>query len=222
MWLQTHGTAMGTCMAPSYANIFMGALEKKLLDAWPDQPRIWLRYIDDIFLIWTHGLTKLNEFIAHANTFHPTIRFTNTTSTTHIPFLDVMITLQEGTLHTDLYSKPTDTFNYLHWSSCHPQHTKRSIPYSLAFRLVRICSTEEALTLRLEQLTSHLTSRGYPKQQIQSAITKAKQTQRDTALQRTNTDNTQTERIPFVVTFNPALPHIPSIIKKFFSDPPHI
>ena len=30
-YLQTHGTAMRTCMAPTYANIFMGAIERRLL-----------------------------------------------------------------------------------------------------------------------------------------------------------------------------------------------
>ena len=46
-----HGTAMGTCMAPSYANLFMGALEEKMLETSPEKPIFWLRYIDDIFFI---------------------------------------------------------------------------------------------------------------------------------------------------------------------------
>ena len=126
-YLQTHGTAMGTCMAPTYA---MGAIERRLLCSFPDKPLVWLRYIDGIFLIWTHGRAKLETFIQHANIFHPTIKFTFNISSTHIPFLDVMVRLLGSSLHTDLYSKPTDTINYLHWSSCHLQHTKRSIPYS--------------------------------------------------------------------------------------------
>jgi hypothetical protein len=32
-YLQINGTAMGTKMAPSYANIFMGKLEKQLLES---------------------------------------------------------------------------------------------------------------------------------------------------------------------------------------------
>ena len=39
-YLQTHGTAMGTCMAPTYANNFMGAIERRLLGSFPDKPLV--------------------------------------------------------------------------------------------------------------------------------------------------------------------------------------
>ena len=48
---QTHGTAMGTKMAPNYACIFMGKLEQELLKSAQLHPLIWLRYIDDVLLI---------------------------------------------------------------------------------------------------------------------------------------------------------------------------
>ena len=51
-YLQTHGTAMGTRMAPSYANLFLAKFETDALSRAPFQPFIWWRYIDDIF---THG-----------------------------------------------------------------------------------------------------------------------------------------------------------------------
>ena len=52
---------MGTRTAPSYPNIFMADLENKLLDNSPNnlQPLIWKRYIDDIFVVWTHGEESL-------------------------------------------------------------------------------------------------------------------------------------------------------------------
>ena len=60
---------------PSYVNIFMADLENKLLDNSPNnlQPLIWKRYIDDIFVVWTHGEESLHTFINHLNTSHPTI-----------------------------------------------------------------------------------------------------------------------------------------------------
>lgn len=47
---QIQGTAMGTKMAPSYANIFMGVLECEMLKTTDLQPSLWLRFIDDIFI----------------------------------------------------------------------------------------------------------------------------------------------------------------------------
>ena len=62
-YLQIHGTAMGTRMAPSYANLFMGKLGREFLRTQNKLPRVWWRYIDDIFAIWTHGEPSLRVFI---------------------------------------------------------------------------------------------------------------------------------------------------------------
>ncbi|PIK49128.1 hypothetical protein BSL78_13997 [Apostichopus japonicus] len=48
-YLQRHGTAMGTRMAPSFACLFMSSLEERMLSTAPCRPLIWWRYIDDIF-----------------------------------------------------------------------------------------------------------------------------------------------------------------------------
>ncbi len=148
-YVQILGTAMGTRMAPSGACLFMGRLEEERLSSASHKPLVWLRYIDDIFLIWTHGQEELDRFITLCNSRHATIKFTSEQSFESISLLDVMVNLSEGHLQTDLYAKPTDTRQYLEWSSCHPKHTKLSLPYGLAFRLRRICSTDEAFLVFL-------------------------------------------------------------------------
>ena len=50
---QLQSTAMGTIMAPSYTNLFMGKLDPKLQAQAPNHIQMWKRYIDDIFIIWT-------------------------------------------------------------------------------------------------------------------------------------------------------------------------
>ena len=52
---------MGTKMAPSYANIFKGILEKQMLSTYPHKSLIYIRYIDDIFMIWTKEKTALTH-----------------------------------------------------------------------------------------------------------------------------------------------------------------
>ena len=90
-YLQVGGTAMGTGMAPKYANLFMDRFETKALKGWDNKPLIWLRFIDDIFMIWTHGMDELQKFISYLNNIHPKIKFTHESSETSINCLDTTV-----------------------------------------------------------------------------------------------------------------------------------
>ena len=172
-YIQLDGTAMGTRMAPAYANLFMGDLERKLLAQSPLKPFIWWRYIDDIFMVWTHEEEKLNEFITHINSSHNTIKFTHEFSESSISFLDVTVLLDNNNqISTDLYVKSTDTHQYLLQTSCHSNHVKKSIPFSLALRIRRICSTAEKFKQRTSELLESLCKRGHKRQYVQAQINK--------------------------------------------------
>ena len=64
---QISGTAIGTKFAPPYACIFMDEMETSLLKTQQLQSFIWLRYMDDIFFIKTHGEEQLNLFLRDLN-----------------------------------------------------------------------------------------------------------------------------------------------------------
>lgn len=116
---------MGTRMAPPYANLLMGRPEQKFLQKNHYRPFVWWKYIDDIFIIWTHGPDKLQTFIDFLSKQHPTKQFTaDNKNHLKISYLDVTVSLDNGKILTDLYVKPTDTHQYLFNSSCHPKHTK--------------------------------------------------------------------------------------------------
>ena len=70
LYRQIQGTTMGTRMAPSYANIFMKYVATQLIDTSPKKPKIWLRFIDDMFMIWHHGRHALEDFKHLANNIH--------------------------------------------------------------------------------------------------------------------------------------------------------
>jgi len=55
IYRQKLGTAISTKFAPAYANLFMGRLEERLVEASVDEPWVWMRLIDDAFYIWTQG-----------------------------------------------------------------------------------------------------------------------------------------------------------------------
>ena len=50
-------------LAPSYANLFMTKFKEKCVYTCPLQPKLWKRFIDDIFVIWPHGMDSLLQFM---------------------------------------------------------------------------------------------------------------------------------------------------------------
>ena len=89
-------------------------------------------------------------FLEKINKIHPTIKFTADWSYSLVNFLDVKVIYNEG--WKDLCVKPTDTHQYLDSSSCHPYHCKKSIPYSQAFHLNRVCSNNAFFDQRCNKL----------------------------------------------------------------------
>ena len=70
---QISGTAIGTKFAPPYACIYMDKTETDFLKTRDFQPFIWLRCIDDIFFIWTHGEAEPKNFMEKLNLFYLTL-----------------------------------------------------------------------------------------------------------------------------------------------------
>ena len=65
---------MGTKMAPNFADDISAEFEKKYVYTYQDQPLLWARFLDDIFLIWTHGIDKLHEILHHLNSLWTPLR----------------------------------------------------------------------------------------------------------------------------------------------------
>ena len=68
----------------------------------------WVRYVDDIFFIWTHGPEKLKVILKDFNKFHPNLKFTSDSSEENVAFLDLKVELERGKMETDLPVKSTD------------------------------------------------------------------------------------------------------------------
>ena len=171
---QISGTAIGTKFAPTYASVFMDNLETDFLNTQEYLPLVWYRYIDDIFFIWTHGEEKLKFFRDDLNKYHPNINFTHHSNKECINFLDLTVSLLNNKVSTDLYIKPTDRHQYLHCSSSHPDHTKKSIVYSQTLRLNRICSVEADFVRHKKEMKSWFLKRGYPENIINREMEKVK------------------------------------------------
>ena len=56
---QTDRVAMGFPLSPVIANFYMEDFEMKAIEKATHKPACWYRYVDDTFIIWPHGLEKL-------------------------------------------------------------------------------------------------------------------------------------------------------------------
>jgi hypothetical protein len=54
----------------------MEHFEKLALDLAQHKPSLWLRYVDDTFLVWPHGPERLQDFLSHLSSVRSSIQFT--------------------------------------------------------------------------------------------------------------------------------------------------
>ena len=185
-YLQIGGTAMGTKVAPSYANLFMRQLEERLLESFLLKPKVWYRYIDDIFFIWEHGEDSFKNWLKHLNSSETPIQFTEEHSHTEIPFLDTKVKVDHNRrAYTDLYSKPTDSHSYLKYDSAHPPKCIQSLPYSQFLRIRRICTKRSDFDKHAKVMKNNFLMRGYPEKLLHTKMTEARKKQHNELLNKT-------------------------------------
>ena len=199
---------------------------------------LWKRYVDDVFSLWDTNREEINNFIKHANNYNPTIKFTADISDKEIIFLDTCIYKgarfeKESILDTRTYFKPTETFQYTHFKSCHPPGVKKGFVKGEGLRLLRTNSSEETFVENIRIFKLRLRTRGYPNNLIDKTLSEVKFSDRKKALK----DNTrvQKEILPFVTQYNPSVPNLKHILmekwhliesqpklKEMFKEPPII
>ncbi|XP_075697305.1 uncharacterized protein LOC142742645 [Rhinoderma darwinii] len=212
---QINGTAMGSNMAPPYANAYMAEFESTHIYTNPrfrDNAICWHRYIDDIFCIWKGTEQSAIDFVQEINTIREGLQFTLNLSSQEISFLDTLVKKNNtGHLVVDLYTKPTDRNGLLHFQSNHPYKTKTSLPKSQYKRISRIVTDETTRHTRLQEMTDKFKDRGYPSRILQQELHNTIQEDHTPCTTR---NDTKLNRIPFVHTYHPLVPKFQQIIRK--------
>ena len=109
------------------------------------RPRLRLRFIDDIFVVWPETGRGFPEFQDQLNAFHLSLKYTHEKSDTEINFLD--LTIYKGTRFSEKqvldlrpHLKKQNKFQYLHFRSCQPGHTYRGLDRGETIRMLRASS----------------------------------------------------------------------------------
>ena len=119
-------------------------------------------------------------------------------------------------MSTNLYCKPTDSHNYLLYSSEHPRHLLNGIPYSQFVRIKRLCSKPEDYRLNALMLSTYFIRRGYPKHLVLKALKRADTKTRDDLLNKEiltqKPSQNRSHKFYCVTTHNPQNPPLSNII----------
>lgn len=162
IYRQIQGTAMGTNMAPEFANIYMGMAEHNLLKTMYDvEGCLYLRYIDDILLIGKRS--QLDRIVLQQQFLNLPLTVNWLEPLTQdVPFLDLLLSLRDSKIVYELYRKPINTYQYLEWDSGHPLATKKGFVIGEIVRIFRNCSDRETALKHVDFFRSKIRLRGYP------------------------------------------------------------
>lgn len=170
---QIKGTAMGCCISVYFANCYMYATTRHILDNTPVGVTLFSRYIDDILLISSNlEVNAVNTLFRSITNEH--IRYEISDPSDSQPFLDLKISLnKESKLETEPYCKPTSSGLFLHPASNHPTHTIQGVPYAQFLRLKRNSSSAMAFIKSAKKLRRQLLNMEYNKRIVDAAYTRA-------------------------------------------------
>lgn len=167
---QIKGTAMGTSMAPHYANIVVGSILLKSLNRpfAPENlskfglPFFLCSYIDDIFGITYGSKSQIESRIKFLRDALG-INLSHNIGTS-VEFLDVSVSIdpKTGILKWSTHQKVLNAYLYLPPSSNHPRHQCLSYITGELLRYSRRSSSADSYITTAKALYARLEARGFP------------------------------------------------------------
>ena len=158
---QIDGVAMGGPLGPTFANFFLGHIERTLFNDIDCAPKMYYRYMDDVFAVF-ESETQKQAFLEHLNRQHPSLKFTvEDASSNVLPFLDAQVSLSNDGFSTTVYRKPTHTNVFLNFNAIAPTNWKFGLIFGALHRAYKICSSQVLFNLEVSILRNMFWRNGY-------------------------------------------------------------
>ena len=153
---------------------------------------------------------KIEDFLLKANSFHPTIKFTAEISETETAFLETKVYKgdrfnKESFLDVRTHFKPTETFQYTNFCSCHPLGVTKG--EGEALRRLRTNSSQFTFEENTSNFKTRLQNRDYPARIVEKHLSEIEFSDRKMSLAQKN-KTVQKKILPFVTQYHPALPNL--------------
>ena len=118
---------------------------------------LWKRFIDDVLMLFRGSEQQCQELVDWLNSLYPgVVKFKHEFSTEKVEFLDLVISINNNKMETNLYIKPSNKQLYLDFLSNHPDHCKEGVIFGQALRVIERCSNKEDVDTHLERLGNTL------------------------------------------------------------------
>ncbi|CAF1417784.1 unnamed protein product [Rotaria sordida] len=158
---QIRGGAMGSAFTQTLANIYMLDWEQQLIHDQQVDQEIYRRYIDDVFMTTNLTHDQIKAKLENVHRKDPNIRISYSIQST-IDFLDVTVSNEGGHLKTSIFHKSAAEPYVLPYTSDHPRHVFRNIPYAALLKAARICSNVEDFDMERIRLDLSFLLNEYP------------------------------------------------------------
>lgn len=174
---QTKGTSIGNSLSSFIAELFMCDFETNM-SKHPDFPRVYYRYVDDIFVIQNRRKFDLvrSAFEKHLDKIEVgAVKFTIERQVDNkLPFLNTLVEIVNGVLTIDVYRKPSSTQRLITCDSHHDIKHKMAAYHSMAHLMVNLPLDESKITKETNTIIEIGRINGYPEKMIKCIIDKHK------------------------------------------------
>ena len=117
-----------------------------------DKIKLWLRYVDDILIVWEGSDKEFEELVIEINERENGLRFQEEMGGSRINYLDLDITIEEGRFKYDIYRKKTYTDLIIPKESFHPIGHKIAALRSYCYRAINYLEDKERRTIELKRI----------------------------------------------------------------------
>lgn len=173
---QPDGLAMGSCLSPFLADVFMDHLENTSIISNSNKEILhWYRYVDDCLCFLDCDQQGAERLLTKINNIHPKIAFTlEIENNKKLNFLDLTIHKNEQNLKFSIYRKPTQTDHVIPDQSNHPQQHKMAAFHCYINRLLNFPLSKEDYNSEVNILKQIAHNNNYEPDLIPKLIEKTK------------------------------------------------
>ena len=174
---QNKGLPMGSSLSPILAEIYMNDFENNFMNNSKYKRNIikWVRYVDDILIIWDGDMKEIENFVVEVNSIEPTIQFKEEIGGKEICFLDLNLRITENNkIEFDIFRKSSYTDVIIPNDSFHPIGYKMAAINSMCYRAIKCLKNEKTLKKEVNRIKNIVENNKYTRSVVDKVLKRIK------------------------------------------------